>query len=96
MNTTFIICAAALALILSAWATLGAIRDDALTTLQKRHQVVLAWILPILGPAILISVRYFMSRSVDPSPGDSSLVVEDRHYISKGYFFRCAVLSGSR
>jgi hypothetical protein len=72
---------------LSVWATLGAIRDDALTAVQKRHQVVLAWVLPVLGPVILISVRYFTSRAVDRPSGDSSLVVEDRHYVSKGYFF---------
>lgn len=87
MNTTFVICTAAFAIMLGVWATLSAVRDDALTAAQKRHQVVLAWVLPILGPAILISVRYFMSRSVDRSSGDASLVVKDRHYISKGYFF---------
>jgi hypothetical protein len=87
MSTTSIVCLAVIALALSVWATVGATKDDSLTKLQKRHQIVLAWVLPIIGGALLIAVRHFMSRPIDRSSGDSSLVVEDRHYISKGYFF---------
>jgi hypothetical protein len=87
MTTTSIVWLTVIALVLSVWATVGATKDDSLTKLQRRHQIVLAWALPVMGGALLIAVRHFMSRPIDRSSGDSSLVVKDHHYISKGYFF---------
>jgi hypothetical protein len=76
-----------LAAALSAFATVAATRDEALTKAQKRHQLVLAWMVPFIGLVLLLAVRHFMLRRKDRSAGDSSLVVEDQQYISKGYFF---------
>jgi hypothetical protein len=68
------------------WSTIAVTRDSVLTKKQKGLQVLLIWVLPFLGATAVLAVRHFASRQKDASPGDPSLVVEDKHYISKGYF----------
>lgn len=72
--------------ILNCWSSVAVARDPGLTKKQKALQLLLTWLLPVLGAAAILSVRHFASRQTDRSHGDSSLVVDDRHYISKGYF----------
>jgi hypothetical protein len=71
---------------LNCWSSVAVARDPGLTTKQKALQILLTWLLPVLGAAAILSVRHFASRQKDRSSADSSLVVDDRHYISKGYF----------
>lgn len=72
--------------VVNCWSTVAIARDSVLTKQQKRFQALLTWVLPFLGAAIVLAVRHFASRQRDRAPGDASLVVEDRHYIGKGYF----------
>jgi hypothetical protein len=72
--------------VLNCWPTIAVARDSDLTQRQKWLQVLLIWVLPLLGATAVLGVRHFASRPKDRSARDSSLVVEDRHYISKGYF----------
>lgn len=55
------------------------------TVLEALH-ILLTWLLPVLRAATNPSVRHFASRQKDRSSTDSTLVVDDRHYISNGYF----------
>jgi hypothetical protein len=71
---------------LNCWSSIAVARDPTLTKLQKALQILLIWLLPILGAVAILSVRHFASRQKDRTPADSSLVVGDRHYIGKGYF----------
>lgn len=71
---------------LNCWSSVAVARDAGLTKKQRLLQILMIWLLPILGAATILSVRHFASRQKDRSPGDSSLVVGDKHYISKGYF----------
>lgn len=73
--------------VMNGWSTVAVVRDSVLTRKQKGLQLLLIWGLPFLGAIIVLAVRHFASRQSGKLPGDSSLVVEDRHYISKGYFF---------
>jgi hypothetical protein len=72
--------------VLNLWATIAITRDRDLRGRQKLLQLLVTWLLPVLGAVATLSVRHFASRHKDRSAGDSSLVVEDQHYISKGYF----------
>lgn len=71
---------------LSGWASVVVALDQELTKRQKVWQALLAWVFPIVGPILVLTVRHFARRQKDRSAGDSSLAVNDRHYISKGYF----------
>ena len=71
---------------LNCWSNVAVARDPTLTKVQKALQILLIWLLPILGAVAILSVRHFASRQKDRKPADSSLVVGDRHYIGKGYF----------
>lgn len=71
---------------LNCWASVAVARDPTLTKVQKALQILLIWLLPVLGAVAILSVRHFASRQKDRTPADSSLVVGDRHYIGKGYF----------
>jgi hypothetical protein len=71
---------------LNCWSNVAVARDPTLTKVQKALQVLLIWLLPVLGAVAILSVRHFASRQKDRAPADSSLVVGDRHYIGKGYF----------
>jgi hypothetical protein len=71
---------------LNCWSTVTVARDATLTKLQKALQVLLIWLLPILGAVAIMSVRHFASRQKDRASADSSLVVADKNYIDKGYF----------
>lgn len=74
------------AVLLDIWATCAIGRDSDLTRRQRWSQLVLVWLLPFVGPAIVLAIRHFTLRDKVRARGDSSLVVEDRHYIGKGYF----------
>ena len=71
---------------LNLWATLSSVRDPVSTTRQKCLQLLVTWLLPVLGAVATLAVRRFASRQKDRNAGDSSLAVEDRHYIGRGYF----------
>jgi hypothetical protein len=73
-------------LILNCWSSIAVARDPGLTKKQKALQILLTWLLPVLGAAAFLSVRHFASRQKAGSPADSSLVVDDSHYISNGHF----------
>jgi hypothetical protein len=72
--------------VVNCWSTIAVARDSALSKQSKGLQILLIWVLPLLGATVVLTVRHFASRQQSRPPGDSSLVVEDRHYISKGYF----------
>jgi hypothetical protein len=72
--------------VINCWSSIAVARDPGLTRQQKRLQIVLTWLLPFLGAIVTLAVRHFATSQKERSPGDSSLVVEDRHYIGKGYF----------
>lgn len=71
---------------LNCWSSVAVAREPTLTKVQKALQLLLIWLLPILGAVAILSVRHFASRQTDRASADSSLAVEDRHYIGKGYF----------
>lgn len=79
-------CGLLMVAILNCWSSVAVVRDRGLTKKQKALQLLLTWLLPVFGAAASLSVRHFATRQKDRSPGDSSLVVDDRHYINKGYF----------
>lgn len=72
--------------VLNCWSSVAVARDPGVTKKQRVLQISLIWLLPVLGAATILSVRHFASRQQDRSRGDSSLAVDDRHYIGKGYF----------
>lgn len=72
--------------VLNCWPSVAVAQDSVLTKKQKALQILLIWLLPVLGAAAILSVRHFASRRKDRTAADSSLVVDDRHYIGKGYF----------
>jgi hypothetical protein len=82
----WITCALVAVVSLNLWATVAIARDTHLAKKQKIVQMAVTWLLPFLGAAIALSVQHFTFRQKDRPFGDSSLVVEDRHYIDKGYF----------
>lgn len=71
---------------LNCWSSVTVARDSSLTKVQKALLMLLIWLLPLLGAVAILSVRHFATRQKDRTPADSSLAVEDRHYIGKGYF----------
>ena len=79
-------CGVLILAVLNCWSSVAVARDLALNKRQKSLQILLIWLLPVLGATAILSVRYFASRKNDRASSDSSLVVDDRHYISKGYF----------
>ena len=85
-NTVFLGTGLMALVAISVWTSAVVVRDQDLTQRQKWRQVLLAWLLPLLGPLLVLAVRHFTRRDRDRSAGDSTLVVDDQHYISKGYF----------
>jgi hypothetical protein len=85
-SSTFWLVGIPMLAVVNGWSTISVVKDCVLTKRQKGLQVLLTWVLPFLGAMVVLAVRRFASRQRSRSPGDSSLVVEDRHYISKGYF----------
>lgn len=79
-------CGLLLLVVLNCWSSIAVARDPALTTKQKVLQILLVWLLPVLGAVAVLSVQHFASRRKERMLADSSLVVDNRHYISKGYF----------
>ena len=79
-------CGLSMLVVLNCLSSVAVARDPGLTKKQRALQILLIWLLPVLGAAAILSVRHFASRQKDRLPGDSSLAVDDRHYISKGYF----------
>ena len=84
--TLWLGCGLLMLAILNCWSCVSVERAPDLTKKQKVLQILLTWLLPVLGAAAILPVRYFVSRQKDRSSTDRSLVIGDRHYISKGYF----------